>query len=67
MTLDNAKTVAKMLHISMPTLYRWVKANKIPHLRRGHRLLFNKEQIIKWMDVTNSYKEETFYNQIKAA
>jgi len=66
-TYLKTKEVAEMLHISMPTVYRWVKNMKIPYVRRGHRILFVKEQIEEWMSVTNIYEGESFVDQLKAA
>jgi len=59
--------VAKLLNISMPTIYRWVKERKIPHVRRGHRILFIENQINEWLNVTNTFQEESFIHQLKRA
>jgi len=63
----SSEEVIKQLHISKPTLYRWVNSKKIPYVRRGHRLLFDEQQIKEWIEITNPYKEESFLTQLNRA
>jgi excisionase family DNA binding protein len=35
---------------STSTIYKYVSENKIPHIKNGKRVLFNKEQIMIWLN-----------------
>jgi excisionase family DNA binding protein len=58
MNQDDILTVrecAKLLSISAPTLYQWVRMRKIPYIRVGVRTIrFSRTEIEKWL------KENTF-------
>jgi len=35
---------------STSTIFKYVSENKIPHVKNGKRVLFNKEQIMTWLN-----------------
>lgn len=35
---------------STSTIYKYVSENKIPHIKNGKRVLFNKEKIMTWLN-----------------
>jgi excisionase family DNA binding protein len=41
--------VLGLLHISRVTLYRHVKAGKLPHVKLGRRVLFRKADVEKFI------------------
>lgn len=45
----NAEEVAKMLCCNKETVYRMVRAGKIPHFRIGTIIRFSMEQIENWI------------------
>jgi excisionase family DNA binding protein len=46
----NIEEVSKVLHLAIPTLYAYVNKKKIPHIKLGGKLLFQKEEITTWLD-----------------
>jgi excisionase family DNA binding protein len=46
----NIEEVSKALHLARPTLYAYVNKKKIPHIKLGGRLLFQKDEIMTWLD-----------------
>jgi excisionase family DNA binding protein len=46
MTMISAKEMAAVLGVSAGVLYELARAKKIPHLRIGDRVVFNKERVI---------------------
>lgn len=47
--LLNVKECAKLLNVSVPTLYSYTQNNKIPYNKKGKRLLFLKSEIMDWV------------------
>lgn len=47
--------IAEYLNESPFTIYYWCQIGKIPHYKRGKRLMFDLEEIIKW-DKENNYR-----------
>lgn len=47
MTLDD---MMQFLHVSRPTLFRWVKNKEIPHVRVGKQIFFIKSEITGWLE-----------------
>jgi excisionase family DNA binding protein len=43
------KDAAKFLNLAAPTLYRHTSKGTIPFLKRGKKILFSREKLIKWM------------------
>jgi excisionase family DNA binding protein len=43
------KETSRFLKISMSTLNRLIKQNKIPSYKIGDRRLFDKDELIEWM------------------
>jgi excisionase family DNA binding protein len=46
----NVEEVSKALRLAKPTLYAYVNKKKIPHIKLGGRLLFQKDEITAWLD-----------------
>lgn len=44
-----ASEAAKYIHVSYDTILRWAKERKIPSSRPGHRVLFRKSALDKWL------------------
>ncbi len=44
-----AAEAAKYIHVSYDTILRWAKEGKIPSSRPGHRVLFRKSALDKWL------------------
>lgn len=47
--LLSIQQVAKFINMAVPTVYGLVHFKKIPHIKRGKRLIFEKKQIIEWL------------------
>ncbi|MCB9073728.1 MAG: helix-turn-helix domain-containing protein [Bdellovibrionaceae bacterium] len=47
--LLTVKDVAQMLGVSPKTVYEWVKLNRIPAVRLGRALRFDKQKIAEWL------------------
>lgn len=41
--------VAKFINMAVPSVYGLVHFKKIPHIKRGKRLIFEKNQIRNWL------------------
>ncbi len=41
--------LSKLIHLSITTINRLVKMNKVPTYKIGKRRLFHKEEILVWM------------------
>jgi excisionase family DNA binding protein len=41
---------SEFTHLSKSTLYRLTSQQQIPHIKRGGKLLFNREQITQWLE-----------------
>lgn len=46
----NTEELAKYLSISVSTIRKLKRSNRIPYLRIGNKLLFQKESIDKWLN-----------------
>jgi len=51
------KELSEMIHIAVPTLNKWVADGKIPSYKVGKRRLFNKEEVLKWMETHRENKK----------
>ncbi len=49
MSIMNVKETAKFIGVSVVTLRRYIKADKIPYLKVGGLYKFNTDDIIEWM------------------
>ena len=47
--LLSIQEVAKFINMAVPSVYGLVHFKKIPHIKRGKRLIFEKKQIIDWL------------------
>lgn len=50
------KEVAEILQVSEKTIYRWVKAGKIPCYRINHQYRFHRDEIDKWAQLNQKKK-----------
>jgi len=41
--------LVEYIHLSRSTIYKMVSNNTIPHIKKGTRTLFEREQIDRWM------------------
>jgi hypothetical protein len=48
-----AKVLSQFLSISQPTLIRWRKKGKIPYLKIGGRVLYQKSAVIASLEIKN--------------
>ena len=48
-TVFNVKEVAKYLSVSESTIRKLVREKKVPHFRILSKILFDKEQIDRWI------------------
>ena len=48
--LLNVKESAKLLRCSEATVYRSCEAGLMPHIRKGRRLFFRREDLRRWID-----------------
>lgn len=42
------KEAAKLLKYSVPSMYRLISEKKIPNLKRGGKILFEKDELLEW-------------------
>jgi excisionase family DNA binding protein len=47
--LMTIEEVADFINMAVPSVYGLVHRKKIPHIKRGKRLIFEKIQIIEWL------------------
>ena len=47
--LFTIQEVAKYINMAVPSVYGLVHHKKIPHIKRGKRLIFEKGQIVEWL------------------
>ncbi|WP_310876879.1 excisionase family DNA-binding protein [Priestia megaterium] len=45
----SVKETAVYMGVSKDLVYQLVRERKVPHLRLGHRILFRKEAIDRWL------------------
>lgn len=50
----NQREAAKFLRISLPTIIRWKKENKIPYYQEGRKVLFNKSELLQVLQKNQS-------------
>ena len=48
-SLIKIEDVVKILHVSKPTIFAWIRKKKIPCHRMGSRLYFKRSEIMKAM------------------
>ena len=46
---QNIHEISKMIDLAVPTIYGLVHRRKIPHIKRGKKLLFEKKLIMEWL------------------
>lgn len=49
MRFMTVQMVVDYIHLSKSTIYKMVRNNTIPHIKKGTRTLFDREQIDRWM------------------
>jgi excisionase family DNA binding protein len=42
--------LSRLIHLSKSQLYMMTSTRKLPHLKVGRRVLFDPEQIERWLD-----------------
>lgn len=62
--LLNIQEVAKMLNMAVPSIYGLVHRRKIPYIKRGKKLIFEKSQVEEWL---KSGRQRTIYDTDKQA
>ena len=70
--LDEFLTIpqaAKLLHLSVPTMYGKTHRNELPFMKRGKRVLFSKKQLIEYIEqgrkLTNDELKEHAHEFLK--
>jgi excisionase family DNA binding protein len=48
------KEACDLLKVTKITIYRKVKENSIPHMKRGKRLLFSRNSLLKWLELSSN-------------
>lgn len=57
--LINKKELAEYLNLSIYTIDTWVSQNRIPYIKMGRRVLFDLDEIEKWIEEQKvTYKEK---------
>jgi excisionase family DNA binding protein len=51
--------VAKLIHLTVPSIYGLVHRRQIPYMKQGKRLYFSKDEITAWL----KSGKKNFYNQ----
>jgi len=62
--LLNIQQVAKKLNIAVPSIYGLVHRRKIPYIKRGKKLIFEKTQVEEWL---KNGRQKTIYDIDKQA
>ena len=52
--LMTVREVADLLSISIAGVYHWAAIKRIPHIRMGRYLRFNRSEIIEWVNINKS-------------
>jgi len=47
--------ICKLLKVTPITIYRKVKSGKIPHMKRGRKLLFSRNDILNWLKDSSNF------------
>jgi excisionase family DNA binding protein len=42
--------LSEFIHLSRHTIYKYVEWRKIPHIKRGRLLQFDKDDIVAWQE-----------------
>ncbi len=46
----NVEEAARFLRIAVPTLYTYTSKRLIPFIKSGKKLMFSKQELVKWLD-----------------
>ena len=46
----NVKELSRLTRLKQSTIYQWAGQGKIPHIRLGKKILFDPDEINKWID-----------------
>ena len=60
--LLNINEMSEYVGISPGSLYVWVSRGRIPHVKIGRKLMFDKRTIDKWID--SKVVKKIYYNEI---
>ena len=47
--------ICELLKVTPITIYRKVKSGKIPHMKRGRKLLFSRNDILNWLKDSSNF------------
>ena len=47
--LMNVHAASKYTQLSISTVYNYVSLKRIPHIKQGHKVLFSKRALDKWL------------------
>jgi len=61
--LWDVKQAAEFLLLSVPTIYGLVHKRSIPHSKRGKRLYFRKDDLLKWIESNRRMTIDELYQQ----
>ncbi|RMZ50224.1 DNA-binding protein [Flavobacteriaceae bacterium PRS1] len=50
----NIDEACDLLKVKKITIYRKVKNNTIPHMKRGKKLLFNRNTLLEWLQESSN-------------
>lgn len=48
--LLNVEELSRYLNVPLPTLYTWTHQRKIPHIKMGRSLRFDRTEIEGWIE-----------------
>jgi excisionase family DNA binding protein len=60
----NLKEVAEYLRKSKSSIYKWCRDGQIPYIKSGKNLLFNRDDIDKWLESQSVPTKEEFGQNI---
>jgi len=46
----NVKELSRLTRLKQSTIYQWVNQRKIPYIKLGRKILFDPDEINKWID-----------------
>lgn len=56
--LINVKEAAKLLNVSVHTLYSWVSQRRIPFVKLGRRTEFDMKDLEEWIEENKTRQQE---------
>lgn len=62
--LLTAKQVSELIEVKPSTVYQWVHAGLIPHVKLGKSVRFKKDELFRWID-KNHRKERVSFKAVE--